>query len=119
MICSLLCRVPLARLLVLLLALGSSAGAQRAASQEAIDAAIARGVKYLLEREEQGSWSEFLRGAAGKNALALYTLLKAGVPKDDPVILRGVRRLIDEEARGTYDAAAMIMALELKYLPTS
>ena len=112
MICSLLCRVPLARLLVLLLALGSSAGAQRAASQEAIDAAIARGVKYLLEREEQGSWSEFLRGAAGKNALALYTLLKAGVPKDDPVILRGVRRLIDEEARGTYDAAAMIMALE-------
>lgn len=100
------------RLLLLVLTLAPTARAQRAVSQEAIDAAIARGVEYLVGREKEGSWSEFIRGAAGKNALALYTLLKTGVPKDDPVVLRAVQRLIDEEARGTYDAAAMIMALE-------
>ncbi|MFT7678634.1 MAG: hypothetical protein ACI8QC_002628 [Planctomycetota bacterium] len=112
MICSTVRSAPLVRLLLLVLTFVPTAGAQRAVSQEAVDAAIARGVEYLVGREKEGSWSEFIKGAAGKNALALYTLLKAGVPKDDPVILRGVRRLIDEEARGTYDAAAMIMALE-------
>lgn len=87
------------------------AAGQRAVSAKAVDEAIQRGVAYIESREEKGSWGG--GGASvGKDSLALYTLLKAGTPKEDERVLRVVDKLIDAYVKGTYEAAAMIMALQ-------
>lgn len=80
-------------------------------SAKAVDEAIARGLEYIAGREEKGTWGG--GGASvGKDCLALYTMLKAGTPKEDERVLRVVDKLIDARIKGTYEAAAMIMALQ-------
>src|SRR5688500_6797842 len=66
------------------------------ATQAAIDTAIDKGAAYLL-----GVYGARLRGggaemqeAVGHGALSLYTLLKAGVPKEDPVVRALVTHVI-------------------------
>ncbi|MCR4316100.1 MAG: hypothetical protein NUW37_07120 [Planctomycetes bacterium] len=52
----------------------------------------------------------------GITAFSLYTLLKCGVPKNDPVIVKGFTWLIDNYDklnRSTYEIAACLFAMEM------
>jgi len=100
-------------LLALALVLAAPANAQGGVTQDAIDAAIDRGVCYLLPRQlEDGGWS-FWGGQqrVGSTALVVYTLLKSGVDPDHEAIQRAIHRLARENVATTYDAACLAMAL--------
>ena len=53
----------------------------------------------------------------GSTALAVLTLLKCGVPKDDTVIVKAFAFLKDQEMRYTYSVAVLLMALDARYAP--
>lgn len=81
--------------------------------QTQIDAALERGAKFL-----GASYSERLAkgrvGAQERNGqmgLSLYTLLKAGVPRDDATVQRLLHALTKEKPEHTYDAACFALAL--------
>jgi len=113
---------------------------------EKIEKAIEKGVEYLKScQKDDGSFgsidSETLYGGgtgpgyphrAGLTALALYALLKSGVKRDDPVIIRGFA-FIDSKDQpvedpnqrpqdwvkilSSYELSAMILAMEARYNP--
>lgn len=86
--------------------------AWRKIDQKLVDQAIDRGLKYLRETQLlDGSWGVQEHWGAGAPAFALYTLLKCGVPADDPVA-RMARAAVDARAiEHTYTAACVILAL--------
>jgi hypothetical protein len=99
----------------------SSAGAQApAVPQSQIDAAIDRGIAYLLDvyhdgegrdpREKPGSPTA-LNEPPGLRALTLYALLKSGVSARDPVVEKLVSRLAFERLSSNYDVSCMLLAL--------
>jgi len=55
---------------------------------------------------------------AGPTALALYTLLKCGVPAEDPVVARGFGwlRARQEVPGSSYEISVLLLALEAKVL---
>lgn len=78
-------------------------------SQDAIDAAIQRGIAFLLERQgPDGGWQA---PRAGVTALAAYALLKSGIDPGHAAVQRAFMRLGFDEPQHTYDVACMIMAL--------
>jgi hypothetical protein len=85
---------------------------ERGKLQPGIDAAIERGVQFLLTRQlRDGSFaahSQLFRG--GTTGLAVYTLLKCGVPKSHPAVQRGVRYLLLHPPDETYAISAALMA---------
>jgi hypothetical protein len=85
----------------------------RAALQPAIDDAIARGVRFLEETQQRdGSWGAHAeRHGCGQTALSVYALLKAGVPRSDPSIVRGLAYVEGNLPRTTYAAGCAMMAL--------
>lgn len=81
--------------------------------QPAIDEAIDRGVAWLLLRQHRdGSFESHQDGYRnGMTALALYTLLKQGVPPTHPAIVNGLDFLRRELPRKTYSAGCQLMLL--------
>jgi hypothetical protein len=93
-----------------------------------VDRALAKGVAWLLARQlPNGSWGSVEGNAAygggsaerqythpaGPTALALYTLLKCGVPADHERIRRGFRWLKKEHEKpgGSYETSMLLLAV--------
>ncbi|MFT5478273.1 MAG: hypothetical protein ACI8Y8_003638 [Planctomycetota bacterium] len=83
------------------------------ALQPAIDAAIDRGVDFLVENQRRdGSWVyENEIYAAGETSLAVYALIKSGLEPDHPAVLRALRYLELAPCHETYAASCQLMAL--------
>ena len=109
---------------LLVLAVLVCAPTSRATAQtpdpEAVNAAIERGIAYLLaSKNRDGSWGVDLneRGSAhhdlrnGPTALALYTLLKCGFPSEHPSLQRALAFVLEEEPRHTYSTGVLLHAL--------
>ncbi len=81
--------------------------------QKAINAAIDRGVEYLLKAQQRdGSWAHEAGGYRnGMTSLALYALLKSGLKSDHQAIRRGFEYLRLRPPRKTYSAACQLLAL--------
>lgn len=100
----------------------AAAGAWRAAAldprvevtrlQPRIDGAIDRGVTWLLGMQQRdGSFGHDARMyPGGMTALAVYTLLKAGLPLQHPAVQRGLWFLDGIRPEQTYTLALMMMA---------
>jgi hypothetical protein len=80
---------------------------------ERINAAIDRGAAALIAQQEiDGSWRERVDGyGSGMTALALYALLKSGVPADHPAIKRGFAFVAQNPPTRTYSAGCALMAI--------
>lgn len=92
---------------------GSEQEASWSEKQLKVNAAIAEGVSWLLDQQEiDGSWRFHQNGyRTGQTALAVYTLLKSGVPADHPVLRRAVKFLRTHRSVKTYSMGCHIMAL--------
>lgn len=78
-----------------------------------IDQAVERGIAYLFSKQMgTGGFGE-----TGSTALALAALLHSGAQKDDKRIETAFRWLRLQKIKETYDAAAILMAIEAAYLP--
>ena len=85
----------------------------RHAAEERINAAIDRGVDYLLSTQyPDGSWkfmtNEYRNGAT---SLAVYTLLKSGISPRHDAVQRGLGFLRSRLPTKTYSASCEMMAL--------
>ena len=82
-------------------------------AQAKIDTAIDRGVEWLLRCQElDGSWRYHVDSyPSGQTALSLYTLLKCGVARDHPSVVRALRFLATQDDRRTYTLGCLLMAL--------
>lgn len=95
----------------------------RNVEQASINNAIDRGVEYLIGRQLiDGSWSDVQNGYRnGATSLALYTLLKSGVPRQHPAIQKGLEYLRSYPSEKTYSASCELLALaaldDPEYLP--
>ena len=91
----------------------------------AVDAAVDRGVGWL--REQQGRDGSFrfvaLRQGAfgdyplGLTALSTLALLSCGVPREDRAIEKATRYILGHPSQSTYEAALVLMALDMKGAP--
>jgi hypothetical protein len=92
---------------------GGGAAAPQALEQASIDAALERGAAFLrasyTERLAKGRVGAQERN--GQMALSLYTLLKSGVPRNDPTVERLLHALSKETPTQTYDTACFALAL--------
>jgi hypothetical protein len=88
---------------------------------EQVNRAIRAGVDWLRRTQDpDGSWSS-RNGRAyplGTVALGAHALLKGNVSSEDDSIRRAFLRLRGQPMTRTYDAAAVLMALEARYVPT-
>jgi hypothetical protein len=78
--------------------------------------AIDKGVIYLRNNQHpnDGTWDEYVPTAGfkgGTTAMAVLAFLNAGVPRDDPVIVKGLNYLRSFEDSPTYVRALQTMAL--------
>ncbi|MFN0009803.1 MAG: hypothetical protein ACKVXR_18060 [Planctomycetota bacterium] len=82
--------------------------------QAGIDAALERGVAYLLSRQmRDGSWQNATASfAEGQTALATYALLRSGLTSKHPSVARALAHLAEVEPTETYPAGLMLMAFE-------
>jgi len=85
-----------------------------ASLQPAIDAAVERGIAYLLKAQQRdGSWGTHQRAyLTGQTALCVYTLLRCGLGTDHPAVARGLEFLNQNTPEETYSAAYCLMAWE-------
>ena len=115
-------RLALLPLLIGSLLCGVVLGQERAVSQEAINAAVDRGVSWLLQQQRRdGSWGENdLSPGLGPGhrdarndltAFCAYTLLKCKVPKDHPALQRALQYLEQDRPRTTYAISNQLMLL--------
>jgi len=121
------------RVVLPVLLVAASAGAQEAPFEERVGHAIDRGVAWLRGRQgEDGSWGGLQDKVdyektvddawdypAGPTALALLTLCKCGVAPDDAGIERGFAWLKEnhESPMTTYEVATVMMAIEARHNP--
>ncbi len=80
-----------------------------------VNRAIERGVAKLRAYEQKnGSFnSKYASGyPAGCTALGVYTLIKSGVPTDDPQVTKGLQFLRYRPFKKTYSVGCLIMALD-------
>jgi hypothetical protein len=84
------------------------------ALQPKIDQAIDKGVQWLVKKQlPDGSWRSHANDYPnGMTSLAVYTLLKCGLPTSDPSVSRGLAWLSRREPRRTYSCGLQMMALE-------
>ena len=112
--------------------LRAPAAAEEPQLAERVNAAIDRGVAWLRAKQRtDGTWGDTSSAGsraydgssntyefpAGPTALAMYALLKCGVPGDDPGIRKGfdALRKFGLADLSTYELAAMALALEARY----
>lgn len=84
--------------------------------QTRINAAIDSAIDYLkLAQHRDGSWRGHHDGGHahrnGLTALSAYALVKSGVKKDDPCIIRALNWLSQVPCKTTYSAACLLMLL--------
>lgn len=91
----------------------SVASAADAVPQDQINAAIDRGIVYLLQTQNlDGSWGSHAdRYRNGQTSLSLYALMKSGVAYGHPAIQRGFAYLDQQPPRMTYSMACQILAM--------
>jgi hypothetical protein len=78
-----------------------------------IDAAIDKGVEYLISQQHRdGSWGLHGDYIGGRSSLCLYALLQCGVSRDHPAVQRAVAHVDAVEPVHTYATACMILALD-------
>ncbi|MAG58832.1 MAG: hypothetical protein CMJ83_21290 [Planctomycetes bacterium] len=83
--------------------------------QPTVDAAIDRGVKWLVEQQlPDGSFGGVHAGLFpnGETALSVYTLLKSGLLPSHPAVARGLEWLKRHEPQKTYSTACQMLAFE-------
>lgn len=80
--------------------------------ESAVDAAIERGVAWLIDQQQRdGSWGNHQTAyPAGMTGLALYALQRCGVRADHPTIRRGYAYLDSIEPRETYGMSFALLA---------
>lgn len=79
--------------------------------QEAIDQAIDRGVRFLLDRQLlDGSWAGREEWGAGYTAFCLYTLLKCGLSPEHAAARRALAFVRARPPTTTYAAATALLA---------
>ncbi len=85
----------------------------RRAFQPRIDLAIDTGTEFLLSRQLwDGSFAHHSdQYPSGSTGLALYTLLKCGVPRDHPAVRRALHYLVAHPPTQTYELGTVLMAL--------
>ena len=79
-----------------------------------VDGAIDKGVHWLLQCQAiDGTWNgpDAKTYRSGMTALALYTLIKCGLPTDHPALRTGFAWLSQERPTRTYDTGCVLMAL--------
>lgn len=88
-----------------------------------IDKAVTTGIKWLKSQQGRNGNLSDKRGypigtkqGVGATALALMAMVHAGVPRDDPHIVRGFRYISAQRTNQSYDLALTLMAIETKYL---
>jgi hypothetical protein len=105
---------------IALIALPDAQSVGPAPSTEAVNAAIERGVDFLLRSQNRdGSWGVDLneRGLSwhdlrdGSGALAVYTLMKCGFAPDHPALQRATAFLLESTPRHTYSAGIQLHTL--------
>ena len=81
--------------------------------QKRINDAITRGAQAVIDMQElDGSWSHAIgKYGSGQTGLALYALLKSGLPQDHPTIQRGLEFIVQNPPDMTYSAGCVMMAL--------
>lgn len=82
--------------------------------QPAIDAAVERGVAWLLARQlRDGSWqNDSVSFPGGQTALCTYTLLRSGLTPQHPALARSLEQLVHFHPTETYPAGLVLMAFE-------
>ncbi len=82
-------------------------------AQGRVGAAIARGVRWLLDQQElDGLWAARAEDVKfGMTSLAAYTLLKCGVERDHPAVQRAATRIQCEPASSVYAAGFELLFL--------
>jgi len=112
-------RGPLPAFLLLFLVCPPSA-ARQDASPAAVNAAIERGIDFLVQSQNRdGSWGVDLyeRGTAwhdlrdGASSLAVYTLVKCGLTAEHPTLQRALAFLLAGEPDHTYALGMQLSAL--------
>jgi hypothetical protein len=89
--------------------------------QKAIDAAVKKGVEWLAKRQEKDGSFKGQYGRSyqmGATAIALLALLKSGVSRKSPAIIKGFDYLDDLPLNKMYSVALYVMALEALYAPS-
>jgi hypothetical protein len=84
------------------------------APADVVDAAIERGVDWLLAAQGiDGSWRTYAphKRPAGVTALGVFTLLKCGLPAEHPAVRKGLAFVFAREPGGTYTASISLMVL--------
>jgi hypothetical protein len=89
-----------------------------------VEHAVKQGVRWLRnQQQDDGSFKDtttYTRDyPMGVNALCLLTLLKSGVPSDDPVIVKGFAHLHTLPLKKTYSVGVYLMAIEALHIPLS
>lgn len=104
-------RLPITAAATLLGLAAIVAPAQDAPDLSGVDAAIEKGVAWLLKiQEADGSW----RGPQpeyyhGMTALAVYTLIKCGLPVTHPAVAAGLASVKSHPVERTYDLGLVLM----------
>ncbi len=86
----------------------------------AVEEAIQYGVAVIkkAQKKDTGTWgSPDAPEAMGRTALPLLALLKAGVPVDDPHVVRALEALSKMKFERTYSTACYLMAIQAIYQP--
>ena len=84
-------------------------------SQDAINEAIDRGVRFLIrEQLVDGSWGCWEHWGAGHPVYVAYTLMKCGVKKDHPAVRMALELMNHRAMDTTYARACAILALEAR-----
>ncbi|RMH05260.1 MAG: hypothetical protein D6702_00985 [Planctomycetota bacterium] len=85
-----------------------------APSEAAVDAAIAKGVRWLIDNQyPDGSWTDWMEQSypAGPTALAAYALFKSGLPPEHRSLVLALDFLDRHPPFQTYDAALRVLLL--------
>ncbi len=87
--------------------------------QPKIDAAIDRGVAWLLDQQQRdGSWFGHAQPfGGGQTALSAYTLMKAGLAPTHPAVRRALAHLTTVQPTKVYAAGSMLMAMAESHDP--
>jgi hypothetical protein len=85
-----------------------------------VNEAIQHGVRFLKATQQPaGSWKSGYRSyPLGPTALGALTLLKCGVPPDDPAVERAFAYMREQDLAKVYEVGVLMMAIAARYAPS-